>query len=158
LQSVSFVYEGASTGGVDGFRLHVLDPDCKPLATTSVLSAPSGTGPMSAEVDLESLGVCVQSGFAVTIEPLSCPMPEDCFPAVLVDATSDADAEAHCGVVAVLAGGAPECLAPRSSDGRYFDFRLRAVVDCTHPGCVTAIRPQTWSHVKRLYGDPAGTP
>ena len=47
-----------------------------------------------------------------------------------------------------------QCLAARSSDGRFFDFSLRVEVECGASQCTAGVQPGTWSSIKRLYRDP----
>jgi len=159
LRTVTFEHFGAGLAGPYAYRLRLLDADCRPLAGTALLSAPdAAAAPATAEVDVAALGWCIGTGFVLALEPLTCTAPGDCFPALAFDASSDGDASAHCGVVVAFGPGEPACFAPRSTDGRYFDFRLRAGVECDDPGCTTAVTARTWSGLKRLYSDPSGPP
>jgi hypothetical protein len=155
VQSVSFVHFGAGNPGPYRYRLRVYDGACALVATTDVLAAGDAVAaPEAVEVDVAALGWCVGSEFALAVEPLGCPTPDDCFPALVVDASSDTHAGAHCAVVVTPADTDPACYAPRSADGRFFDFRLRVVTACHAPGCTTALANPTWSRFKCLYADP----
>lgn len=155
LTAVEFTYFGAGLTGPYAYRLHILDAECRTLATTPVWSVPGAAGaPATATVDVGALGVCVGSAFAIVLEPMSCAdgdTAQDCMPALVVDGSSDAHEPEHCGVANTVTSEGRACLAPRSADGRYFDFRLRAQVDCTAPECTSAVAPADWSRVKRLY-------
>lgn len=155
LTAVEFTYFGAGLPGPYAYRLHFLDGACRVLASTAVASVPAAPdAPATVTVDVSALAVCVSADFAIVLEPLSCadgPAAGDCMPALVVDGSSDSQEAAHCGVVSTTTSGGRECLAPRSSDGRFFDFRLRAQVDCAASECTSAVAPAAWSHVKRLY-------
>jgi len=155
LTAVDFTYFGAGLAGPYSYRLHVLDNACREIGVTSVLSAASAVdAPASAQVVLPEGGWCVGQAFAIVLEPLTCSDGaggKDCFPALVVDATSDTNPTVHCAVVSAETSIGRECLAPRSADGRFFDFRLRATVLCDAPGCITPVAPVGWSHVKNLY-------
>jgi hypothetical protein len=155
LRRASFVHWGSGFAGPYAYRLRVLDAECRQVGVTGLLLAADAAGaPAAADVDLAAFGWCVGAGFVLALEPLTCAEVGDCFPAVAVDASSDGDSRAHCGVVVKLGGGSQECFAPRSADGRYFDFRLRAEVDCADPLCASPVAAGTWTGVKRLYADP----
>lgn len=155
LTAVEFTYFGAGLPGPYAYRLHFLDAACRTLGSTSVVTVPGAPdAPATTTVDVAALGVCVSTAFAIVLEPLSCAdgaAAGDCMPALVVDGSSDAQETAHCGVVSTSTSGPRECLAPRSSDGRYFDFRLRAQVDCAAAECATPVAPAAWSRLKRLY-------
>jgi len=155
LTGVEFTYFGAGLPGPYFYRLHVLDAECHELAVTSVWNVPGAPdAPATAQVDLAGLEACVSASFSLLLEPLSCAdgaAAHDCMPALLVDASSDTEEAAHCGVVNANTLDGRQCLAPRSVDGRFYDFRLRAQVECGVPGCTSATAPADWSRVKRLY-------
>ena len=127
LYAVEFTYFGAGMPGPYAYRLHVLDADCRELAVTGVLTlAGAPDAPATAQVDVASLGACVSSAFAILLEPLTCAdgaAAHDCMPALTVDASSDTQEAAHCAVVSTMGSNGRECFAPRSSDGRFYDFR-----------------------------------
>jgi hypothetical protein len=153
--SARFVHLGPGVFGTCAYRLHLLDADCREIGTSIQLDVPaSPVVPGEAVVDLESYGWCVAGAFALVLEPLRCAdgsAGRDCFPALVVDTTSDSDAAAHCAVVGAPAADGPSCLAPRSADGRFFDFRLRVELDCAASACATAVRAGTWTRAKRLF-------
>jgi hypothetical protein len=156
--SASFVHSGPALDGAYAFRLHLLDGACRELGVTAELTTPAAAdAPLVANVDLSSYRWCVEGEFALVLEPLACAdgtTGHDCFPALVVDATSDAASGAHCAIVDTPTADGRQCLAARSIDGRFFDFRLRVQVTCGAPECTTAVQPGTWSAVKRLYRDP----
>ena len=137
LTAVEFTYFGAGFAGPYAYRLHFLDAECRTLATTPVWSVPSASeAPATVIVDLSAIEVCVGAAFIVALEPLSCAdgaTAQDCMPALVVDGSSDAQESAHCGVANTATSDGRSCLAPRSADGRFFDFRLRVQADCTAP-------------------------
>jgi hypothetical protein len=157
LTKARWMHFGYGLSGDYQFRLHLLDAACQEIAVTPILTIPGAPDAIaSAEVDLTSFGWCVTNGFALLLEPLSCadaPDAQDCFPALLVDASTDGDPASHCGVLSAPSGDGRECLSPQSADGRFFDFRLRVEIACAAPGCAVAVHPGTWSQVKRLYRD-----
>ena len=156
--AASFTHAGPALEGGIAYRLHLLDGDCHEIGVTPELSTPAaGAEPALASVDLAGFGWCVEGSFALVLEPLTCAdgsAARDCSPALVVDATSDAVAEAHCAIVDAPTVDGRQCLAACSSDGRFFDFGLRVEVECAAPQCTAAVRPGTWSDVKRLYRDP----
>jgi len=163
LVGASFAHFGPALDGSYAYRLHLLDAGCHAIGVTPVLSTPAaGEGPALTSVDLSSYGWCVEGNFAVVLEPLTCadePTAHDCFPALVVDATNDAAADEHCAIVDAPTVDGRQCLAARSSDGRFFDFRLQVQAQCASPECTTSVQPGTWSAVKRLYRDArAGSP
>ena len=104
--------------------------------------------------DLAGDDWCVQGEFQIYLEPLSCVDPlagQDCFPAVVVDATSDTDPGAHCALVNTMGTFERTCAAARSTDGRYFDFALRPELQCDTVNCSTAVTPTNWTLLKSLY-------
>jgi hypothetical protein len=158
LTKASFVHFGPQLDGAYTYRLHLLDAACHEIGVTPELVTPAAAAaPALAEVDLGGYGWCVDGSFALVLEPLTCAdgsTAHDCFPALVVDATSDAVAGGHCALVNAPTADGRQCLAARSVDGRFFDFRLRVQATCGAPECTTAVRPGTWSDVKRLYRDP----
>jgi hypothetical protein len=152
----SFVHFGAGFAGPHLYRLLLLNGDCTWLAATAPLQAPdAAVAPVAVDVDLAALGWCVGGDFVVVVQPMDCTgETHGCFPALVVDASSDGGD--HCGVVVATGASAPECRSPQSADGRRFDFRLRVDVDCADPLCASPIASRTWSDVKRLYTDPTG--
>ena len=161
ITSVQFTHFGAGRPGPYAYRLHLLDAACRETGVTALLTTPGAAlDPATVSVDVSALGWCASGSFAVTLEPLSCAdglNGLDCFPALVVDATSDTDAAAHCGVVSTETSSGRACLAPRSADGRYYDFLLRVGIVCNDLACTTAVEPTTWSTLKRLYRDPRPT-
>ncbi len=158
ITSVQFTHFGAGRPGPYAYRLHLLDAACRETGVTGLLTTPSAAlEPATTSVDVAALAWCASGSFAVMVEPLSCAdglSGQDCFPALVVDATSDPEAGAHCGVVSAETSSGRACLAPRSADGRYYDFLLRVGIACNDPACTTGVRPATWSTLKRLYRDP----
>jgi len=159
IESARFVHYGYGLAGPYAFRLHVVDTTCGEIGVTPVLTTAGAPDLVTtAEVDLSPYGWCVSGEFLLLLEPLTCadgPTGHDCFPAVVVDASTDGDAAAHCATVSVLAGAERQCFAARSADGRYFDFGLRVGLQCVAPECATGLEDTTWSGAKRLYRDPS---
>jgi hypothetical protein len=154
---VRFTHFGYGLQGNYAFRVHLFDAACAEVAVSDVRTIPGAPDALaSVEVNLSNLGWCVSSEFSLMLEPLSCAdgaAGHDCFPAVVVDASNDAEEPAHCAMVNAPTAEGRQCLAARSADGRYFDFRLRALVACSDPACATAVVPGTWTQIKRLYRD-----
>jgi hypothetical protein len=140
------------------YRLHLMDATCTLLASTGVLQVdPADAAPTWIEVDVSGAGWCVSGTYQIFLEPLTCDDPlrgDDCFPALCVDASSSTEPGAHCAQVSVQGAFERTCAAARSSDGRYFDFLLRAQVGCDDAACSTAVRSDAWSLVKSLYRTP----
>ena len=156
--AASFAHAGPALEGDATYRLHLLDGACNEVGVTPVLSTPAaGAAPAPVGVDLSAYGWCVEGSFALVLEPLRCTdvtLAPDCAPALVVDATSDAAAATHCAIVAAPTVDGRQCLAARSSDGRFFDFSLRVEVECGASQCTAGVQPGTWSSIKRLYRDP----
>jgi hypothetical protein len=93
--SVRFQHLSYGLSGPYLYRLHLVDKACTTIMSTEVLEvAPSAAEPTWVQVDLSGNDWCVQGEFQIYLEPLSCVDPlagKDCFPAVIVDATSDTD-------------------------------------------------------------------
>ena len=140
------------------YRLHLVDATCATMMTTDVLQVAASTGePTWVQVDLSGADWCVQGEFQIYLEPLTCVTPlagQDCFPAVLVDATSDTDPGAHCARVSTQGAFERSCAAARSTDGRYFDFVLRVELQCDSASCSTAVTPTNWTLLKSIYRAP----
>ena len=161
LQGVVFVHFGNGLPGPYLYRLHLLDAQCREIGVSDVRSAVGAPDtPATVEVDLSSHAWCVGSEFYLFVEPLTCAdgmSGTDCYPALAVDATSSNDPGVHCARVNVDTYSGRQCLAARSADDRYFDFRLRARLDCQVPGCTSPIAPTAWSTLKQLYRDPSAS-
>lgn len=154
LHSVRFAHFGYGLPGPYAFRLHLLDASCTEKGVTPILEIEGAPDDVTTvEIDLADLGWCVESAFHLLLEPLSCtgPTQDDCFPALVVDGTADGDGSSHCAIVSAPAATGRACFAARSADGRYFDFALRAQLDCASPQCATAVSPSTWGGLKRLF-------
>jgi hypothetical protein len=140
------------------YRLHLVDASCTSLAATEVLQVePADDLPAWVDVDVSEAGWCVSGEYQILLEPLTCVDPltgDDCFPALCVDSSSTTDPGSHCAVVSTQGAFERACAAARSSDGRYFDFLLRAEVVCEDPACTTAVQPTGWSVVKSFYKSP----
>ena len=153
--SVRFQHLSYGLSGPYLYRLHLVDKACTTIMSTEVLQvAPSAAEPTWVQVDLAGDDWCVQGEFQIYLEPLSCVDPlagQDCFPAVVVDATSDTDPGAHCAQVNTMGTFERTCAAARSTDGRYFDFALRPELQCDTVNCTTAVTPTNWTLLKSLY-------
>jgi len=146
LRRIAFVHAGSSSPSA--YRLHVRDASCNEIGVTPVrFTTATNAAPHLEEVDVADYGWCAHGDVRVFVEPLSCPQPSDCFPAVVVDAGTGGD----CAEVAVPNGGGRSCLAARTSDGRPFAFRIRAEFECSASACITATRSRTWTAAKQLY-------
>jgi hypothetical protein len=154
LVRANFVHAAYDLPGPYAFRLRLLDAACRELGATPQISIPASPGTVAAhEIDLAPYGWCIDGPFQILIEPLTWADAEgqDCFPALVVDASADADAEAHCATVSTAAAEGRQCFAARSADGRYFDFALRAELECAASECATPVAPSTWSRVKARF-------
>jgi hypothetical protein len=153
--AVRLTHFGYGLPGPYEFRLHLLDLACRELGVTPVLAIPGAPDlPATTSIDLSDFGWCIEGGFHLLLEPLTCAdggTGHDCFPALVVDASSDGDGPAHCAVVSAAAADGRQCFAARSADGRFFDFGLRVEVGCAAPECATAVQAVTWGRVKRIY-------
>jgi hypothetical protein len=151
----SLAHFGYGLPGPYEFRLHLLDAACRQIGVTPVLTIDGAPDtPATASINLSDFEWCTEGAFHLLLEPLTCAdgsQGGDCFPAVIVDASSDADATEHCGVVSTAGAAGRQCLAPRSADGRFFDFGLRVQVACAAPACATAVELVPWGLVKRIY-------
>lgn len=158
ITGLTFVHYGYGLEEPYAYRLHLLDPSCRTLGVTDELLAPGAPlEPRLVEVDLSAYRWCVSGDFYLLLEPLTCAdgrQGQDCFPALVVDASSDPDAGTHCASVSTQTAAGRECFVARSADGRSFDFRLRVQLLCRSELCLTPVTPCTWSTVKRLYHDP----
>ena len=158
ITSVRFQHLSYGLPGPYEFRLHLVDAQCGWVGSTEVLQVDaSDTEPTWVEVDTDAAGWCVQGAFQVFLEPLTTADPfghEDCFPALVYDATSSTDPGSHCALVSTQGPLERVCSSARSADGRYFDFLLRPQVQCADPACSTAVSPTSWSLMKSLYGTP----
>jgi hypothetical protein len=158
IERVRFAHFGYGLEGPYAFRLHLLDAECRPLGVSPELAvAGAPQAPAWADVDVTALGWCVTGPFLLALEPRTCAdgaAGRDCFPALVVDATSGGDGGAHCARVVVDPGSDPGCYAAQSADGRHFDFLLRVDLSCGAAECALAVAPGTWSLVKRLYASP----
>jgi hypothetical protein len=158
ITSVRFQHLSYGLPGPYLFRLHLVDAACGLLASTDVVQIDASEGtPSWVEVDTDGAVWCVQGQYQVLLEPLTCAAPlsgEDCFPALVYDASSSTNPLAHCGRVSTQGAFERDCGAPRSADGRYFDFILRPQVQCAEPACATAVSPASWSLMKSLYQLP----
>lgn len=157
LTAARFTHSGPARSGGYVFRLHLLDGECREIGVTpELVTAADGAPATQASVDLGDYDWCIEGSFALLLEPLSTAGTgevDDCYPALVVDATSDAVADAHCAIVNAPTADGRQCLAARSSDGRFFDFGLQVEAECGAPECTTAVEPGTWSSVKLLYRD-----
>ena len=156
--SVRFQHLSYGLAGPYFYRLHLVDTACATRMVTEVLEVGASAGePSWVQVDLSAVDWCVQGEFQIYLEPLTCVTPlagQDCFPAVVVDATSDTDPGAHCARVSTQGAFERSCAAARSTDGRYFDFVLRVELQCDSASCSTAVTPTNWTLLKSIYRAP----
>lgn len=155
---VRFQHMSYGLSGPYLYRLHLLDSACQLLVSTPLLETESGDGePTWVDVDVSNQDWCVAGDYQIFLEPLTCAdalSGADCFPALVVDSTSSPEPGTHCAVVNTPSLFGRACGAARSADGRYFDFLLRAEVDCAAASCSTGLQATSWSLIKSLYASP----
>lgn len=144
LSVVDFEHFGFGFPGPYDYNIVVYaEGTCTVVGSVNGLSAvDAATVPGAESVDVCDADIQVSGSTVVTVEPLTCAAPNDCYPDVFFDASGVVNS---CG--RIVTGGAG-CDTPAQGSAGPLDFLLRASVDeCGS----TPTEVVTWSNVKNSY-------